>query len=709
MAPGDSPAMLPGLRRDLAIEAAGTHRDGSARHVIHDRIKERYIAVGEEGRTLMLNWCATEPALLADAIARTGARRPQTGEILEFARFLFANNLTAQPPGGDPRSFAARSQTFAASATARAFGTSLFLKMPLWRPQAFLDRLAPWVDPLFSRTALVLLALLSLADLYLVSHQWEAFSGTFAAWRSWNGVLTLGAGLSALKVAHELGHALMARRFGVPVPVAGIALMLFVPVLYADTSGSWRLAKPHQRLLIDAAGVMAELAIAVLATMLWVLLEDGPSRSLMFVLATASWITSLAVNLNPFMKFDGYYIFAELIGVENLQERSFARLRWRLRKMLFGTTASPPEILPPARARTMLAYAMATMAYRMLLQIGIAALLYTMAPKVLALPLAAFSLTLGIALPVKNELSHWWSARTTLIKNSTTRRTALMGSAVLVCLFIPLPVRVHVPAIMHSQSEAQIFSGESGRIIAHSIVAGRKVTKSEILLRLESPDLDHELALAQIRLEAVTARLRRIGADKADLAASFVLLREQAAARSAITSLLQRKQALLVLAPFDGIIANADPVLAAGQWLDGALQIGLVYQTGNAAFSGLIAERHLERATAGNAGRFIADDPMAGSVAVRLVQISALPAKDFAAPELADTEGGLVPVADGPGLNPAPHGSWFPVIFHPQANAPLLQFDHVVRGVVVLEGGYQSFAAHGLIRIFSVLVRESGF
>ena len=89
--------------------------------------------------------------------------------------------------------------------------------------------------------------------------------------------------------------------------------------------------------------MLAELLLAVLALLAWSLLPDGPARTAAFMLASATWITTLAINLNPFMRFDGYFLLSDLWGVDNLQNRAFALCRWRLREALFGYGEPAPS------------------------------------------------------------------------------------------------------------------------------------------------------------------------------------------------------------------------------------------------------------------------------------------------------------------------------------------------------------------------------
>ena len=74
------------------------------------------------------------------------------------------------------------------------------------------------------------------------------------------------------------------------------------------------------------------------------------------------------------MRFDGYYVFSDWLKAENLQPRSFALARWKIRETLFGLNHSPPEEINPSRRWTFIVYAWATWLYRFFLFLGIALL-----------------------------------------------------------------------------------------------------------------------------------------------------------------------------------------------------------------------------------------------------------------------------------------------------------------------------------------------
>ena len=153
--------------------------------------------------------------------------------------------------------------------------------------------------------------------------------------------------------------------------------------MYTDTTDAWRLRNHKERLLINFAGILTELHLALIATFIWGILPEGGMKSVMFFIATTSWISSLLINVSPFMRFDGYYVFADWLKAENLQPRSFALARWQVRDTLFGLNHSPPEELNPSRRWLFIIYAWSTWIYRFFLFIGIALLVYHFAFKFL--------------------------------------------------------------------------------------------------------------------------------------------------------------------------------------------------------------------------------------------------------------------------------------------------------------------------------------
>lgn len=145
----------------------------------------------------------------------------------------------------------------------------LYRRFPLFEPDAFLSASEPWSRFFFSRLFWFLTLLTAVVGGYLVARQWDAFCHGFSYFFTPTGMLTFVMSVVLVKFLHELGHGYAAKRYGCAVPVIGAALIVFWPVFYTDTTDAWRLVDRRKRLVIGAAGVLVEIAVAVYATFLW--------------------------------------------------------------------------------------------------------------------------------------------------------------------------------------------------------------------------------------------------------------------------------------------------------------------------------------------------------------------------------------------------------------------------------------------------------
>ena len=141
----------------------------------------------------------------------------------------------------------------------------------------------------------------------------------FADWRN---LVWLFATIGVVKVLHELGHALACKHFGGEVPEMGVLLLVFVPCLYCDVTDAWRFPSKWQRILVSAAGMLVELVIASVATIVWWYAQPGLVQLVALDVMIICTVNTLAVNGNPLLRYDGYYILSDLVESPNLWQRS---------------------------------------------------------------------------------------------------------------------------------------------------------------------------------------------------------------------------------------------------------------------------------------------------------------------------------------------------------------------------------------------------
>ena len=715
MEPEPRTAVLPELRQELRLERGADGAGGAPVWLIIDPAQHRYVQIDEAAYQLLSCWQAGQPmTALIDNVFSDFHVKVGVEELAQFVRFLEANNLTVDAPGGDWHHYSSVAKRSEHGWLMWLIHNYLFIKLPLVRPESFLKQALPWVAVFFTRNFFFAAAATGLTGIYLVSRQWDAFRATFQHFFSFEGALTYSIALAFVKSAHELGHAFTAVRFGCRVPSMGICFLVMFPVLYTDVTDAWRLRSRRERLLIGAAGILVELAIACIATFLWTFLPEGTLKSLAFSIATVGWVLSLAINLNPLMRFDGYYLFADALGIDNLQSRAFAFGRWRMREILFDLKAPAPERMAPGTARTLTIYAWGIWIYRLTVFTGIALLVYHMAFKVLGIVLFLIEIIYFIARPITAEISHWWKDGAAIFATGRSRLTAVLFTGLAISAFVPWSTHINVPAVLEAAEIARIYPQRAGMVEELRVKAGDEVTAGDILARMSSPEIDHRIIVTARKLELVKMRLARRSSDGEDKSRSLVMERELSSAASELSGLKRERDNLTVRAPNSGIVIELNPGVHPGRAIERSELIALIKGGTKLVARGYIAERDLSRINSHASGQFIADLPGFKRIDVRLQHVANAGTANIEVPELASSHGGAIAVRSQGGQPGEPgHRRLIPVeanyLATMDVDAAASPPPFSARGVVRLEGEAQSLASRAWRQVAGVLVRESGF
>ncbi len=706
---GDGDSLLPELRPELSIERGAASRDSGGGWVIYDPVRHRHYQIDQTSYELLALWsqCATAEALTAAAAERFGAT-VSSEQIDDFVKFLEINQLCCEPRKGGWRQLAteANKKPEGWSRLMKLAHDYLFFRVPLFRPQRFLIATLPLIAPFYTRIFALVVGLMGLCGLYLVSRQWGAFLKTTDYFFTWEGLAWFGVSLLVLKAFHELGHAYTAVRYGCYVPTVGVAFMLLTPLLYTDVSDSWRLANRRKRLWIDSAGIIVEVGIACIATFLWAFLPDGPVRSSAFMLATAGWLMSLAINLNPFMRFDGYYLFSELIGIENLQSRAFALARWRLREVLFGLGRPCPEALPPRIVNTLVIWGWATWVYRLMLFIGIAILVYNYCFKVLGILLFILEIGLLVAKPVYSELKEWYAMRREILASSRAIASAVVAASLAVIVIVPWSQTVMVPSVLELHDARPIHAKRPALIRDVHVVVGQRVEDGDPMFTLTSDEIENQVRKVKTELQLTVLRLGRTNVDDIDREEALVLKRRYHALITELKGLEKERGELTIKAPMSGRVLELDPVFHAGRSVRPSDRLALVGRGAHLEVIGFINEDDIWRVQTGRVGSFIPDSPLTAAIPVRLRDIAITGSSELDIPSLASVYGGPIAVEqNGEGKLIPSKGQYLAAM--DVVRPPSFQ-GTVLRGMVHLEGSPESLLAKFWRRTLNVLVRESG-
>lgn len=697
---------LPPLRADLQLSPAAPDSSGAPCWTLADPLRGRYFKLSANAIRLLRHWSSGSATLLLAAANAEPGEKLGESELEELLRFLRGHDLIVGSDAEQRASYAQKAASRHRSLWLRILHQYLFFRIPLWRPDPFLERTWPWLErhgPRLLRHGLpTVLAL----GLLLVARDWERFIASFPHLFSLGGMLAFGGALCFAKLCHEFGHAYMAKRAGCRVQSMGLAFMVLLPLFYTDVSDAWRISERRSRLLVGAGGVLAELLLASVALLAWSLLPDGPARTAAFLLASTTWITTLAVNLNPFMRFDGYFLLSDLWGVDNLQQRAFALCRWRLRETLFGFGEPAPEVWPVPMRRRLLVWGYCAWLWRAALFFGIALAVYHLFFKLLGILLMLVELAWFIGLPICNEFREWWRRRA----GAHAGRALLTGSGLLVALLVlavPWRTGVEVPSQLEAKRVVALYTPVAARLRAVEVTDGQTVAAGEVLLELESPDLDARQGIVRSEIRTLQLQLRR-QAGRSETAADVGILEQRLAeAVAEYRGLAAQRKRLQVRAPHAGTVRDLLPGLTPGRWLSPQAVLVRVVGPG-LRLRGYIEEAALGRVEAGAEGRFIADDPARAALPVRLTEVDATAVAHLELEALASDRQGPIAVRRnarqqaeslqaqyGARLELAGHAG--SVVFRPQ------------RGLVVLQGRRESLLGMAWRRVAVLGVRESGF
>jgi putative peptide zinc metalloprotease protein len=706
--PAGQPKPLPRLRAELALLEGAPTVTREPTWLVHDPLQHRFIQIDKPTYLILSAWsqCRTVDELV-ERLAATGDVSANASDLAGLIDFAVRNKLTDASGPGTWKAHAKEREGRPHSPLTWLAHNYLFFRLPLWQPQTFLEASLPVVRSIITRQMILVLAIMGSVGLYLVSRQWDAFMTTLQSYFSWEGAVATVFALAFIKILHELGHAFAAVYFGCRVPTMGIAFMMMAPMLYTDVTDAWRLRNRKHRLLISGAGIMVELGVAALCLLLWAVLPDGPLRSVTFILATTSLVTSLLINLNPLMRFDGYYLLSAWLGIENLQDRSFEVARWKLREWLFGLGKPCPEDLSPAHRRVMLIYAVSTWIYRLGLFIGIALVVYHYFFKVLGIILFCFEIGYFVIRPLYSEIKVWYALREKIRVTRRTSITAAMFGAAALAMVVPWSTHVEVPAVLEPESLARVYPVRPARIATLHVKQGQQIEAGAPLVTLTSPDLEQDLDLTRIKLRLARMQHARRIADPIDREASLELESTVQSLSTKIEGLLREQEELIVRSPLKGRVAEVNPELHRDRWVGTKDMLALVVGEGRWIARGLVSESDLWRIDIGQRGVFVPEIFQRPSAGVEVTEISIGGMSQLDILDLSSTYGGRVSVAADERRRLIPTTSQYPLRLSVAGDGRSMEL--ISRGVAVVAGRAESLLARAWRKSAAVLLQESGF
>ena len=383
------------------------------------------------------------------------------------------------------------------------------LRIPLGNPDQLASALTLRIGWIFSPAFALVWLLVCLWGLYAVAANWsELTRGGQSVFTQFNAVW-LAATWVVLKGIHELAHAVACKRFGGHVREFGLVLILLIPLPYVDVTSAWRFQSKLHRILTSAAGMLAELFLAAAAAIIWSYADVGGLRQhALNVMITGSLVTVL-FNANPLMRFDGYYILADLLELPNLATHGNQLLRSWGNKLFFGAGKSRPK-WPEGKAWIVRIYAVAAFAWRILICVGLTLAASSLLSGV-GLIFASLAIVLWFGVPLW-QLAHYlaWGTPTDSPNRVRFALASLMifGGGSLALAWIPGPGSVTAPLVIEYEPLTVVRNKSPGFVASILVEPGQLVTAGELLVLLENRELVREYADVQVASALARVRAR---------------------------------------------------------------------------------------------------------------------------------------------------------------------------------------------------------
>jgi putative peptide zinc metalloprotease protein len=433
------------------------------------------------------------------------------------------------------------------------------------------ERLLNWMEPkfriCFTRLGVFVWFAVCLSALMLVLVQFDIFRSKLPSFHQFFGPQNwfyLGLVLAVTKVCHEFGHGLSCKHFGGECHELGVMILVLTPCLYCNVSDSWMLPSKWRRAMIGAGGMYVELFLASIATFIWWNTSPGLLNNMCLSTMFVSSVSTVVFNANPLLRYDGYYILADIVEIPNLRQKSTRILSRWLGELCLGLEEPEDPFLPKRNQGFFIAYTIAAVIYRWVVLFSILFFLYHVFKpyhlEIVGYAIGMTSLIGLVGVPAwKVGKFLYIPGRIDRVKKPRLYATlAALAGFVALILYLPLPHRVMGTVDVRPQEGKPVVVEYGGHVLEIKKQPGDSVRKGDVIVVLENRELDMkrrekdaELKLAEDQL----ADLERRGFDDPQAEVDVPRAKERVASLERDAAEYQRQIDRLTLrAPADGVV-----------------------------------------------------------------------------------------------------------------------------------------------------------
>ena len=529
------------------------HYRGEEWYVLKDSFNNKFFRIKPEAYRFIvkLNTESTVEEVWEDYLMKYPLVTPTQDELVKLLSQLHLNNLLYFKNRVQSDAVFERYSEQQTKMLQSKIVSFLFIKVPILDPDRFLTLIHPLTKIIFSRLGfLVWFLTLVYAGKIVVDHL-GMVSLQAQGMLSPNNLVYLYITLFILKVIHEFGHAMVCKKFGGPVHTIGLMFLVFTPLPYMDASSSWGFRNNWHRVLVGSAGMLVELFIASLATIVWINTGDGFIHALSFNVMIIGSVSSLVFNANPLLKLDAYYMLSDGLEIPNLSKRANQQFLYFFKKSLFKVN----HIFPPSRSLKetfwLNSYAVLSYLYRLLVSLTI---MFFVADQIFVVGVIVGIMSIYMWF-IKPLYSLFTYLSTSSELNQTRKRAVVISTLFLTLflmsfIFIPISNSIRASGVLYANGFSSVYAPSEGYLVEVALQNGATVKKGELIATLLNEEMDLEIKSLETKLEKTLALELKAQQDISDLKP---LKKRVLLLKSKIKKLKEKRDKLLIYAEVSGV------------------------------------------------------------------------------------------------------------------------------------------------------------
>lgn len=562
---------MPAVRMRADLVMVRRRYRGRVSWIVKNPLSLEYYRLHDEDHFLLtqLDGTRTLAEICREFNRRFAPRTLDESELHRYLVMLHRNGLVVSDMTGQAAVLERRGHDRRRQARSERFGNILALRFRGLDPGPLFEAVYPWTRWCFSSTAVCAALLLAITAAATVVGQFDRFQAALPSFHEFfagENLFWLAATMAGVKVLHEFGHGLLCTHFGGRCHELGFMLLCFTPTMYCNVSDSWLLPGKWRRAAIGAAGLYVELILASLAVFIWRYSEPGFIHAVSLNVIFVCTVSTLLVNANPLMRYDGYYILSDLLEVTNLSGTASAMLRRTAGRICLGLPyeSDADEEASPLHRTLLAVYAVAAPIYRLFVFFGILWFLNKcFEPYRLDFIGHALGCAAAAGVIVRPAVSAYRLASnpgrmSQVNKSRLTLTMSIVGGLLLAALVVPLPHRTFAPLEIRPRDAHSVYVEIPGTLVEVLVKPGDRVVAGQPLAHLTNIDVGFEidrLAARRDETQIVVASLRK---ERFDDAAAEARLSVAEQSLAAFEQLLAKRETdakrLTIRAPADGVV-----------------------------------------------------------------------------------------------------------------------------------------------------------